>query len=70
MTDDAKQRERDELAAMNRNEGRFGLEHDNARDQDRVVDLKAQPPVPLSDWMDHEAAMAIRDDYLKGRQLP
>src|SRR5947209_2921849 len=64
MMDDAKQRGRDELAAMDRNRGRFGLEHDNARNLSRVVDLSVTPHVPLSDWMDHEAAPAIRDDYL------
>ena len=61
--DDAKQRGRDELAAMNGSRGRFGLEHDNARDLSRVVDLEATPPLPLSDWMNHEAALVIRDDF-------
>jgi hypothetical protein len=69
MTDD-KELKRAELAAMNRNEGRFGIEHDSARNLSRVVDLSAQPHTALTDWMEHNAALAVRDDYFTGRRTP
>ncbi len=64
--------QRDELGAMDQNFGRFGIES-NASGQSRVVDLTVDPGDPhrpLSDWMDHEAALALRDDYFAGRRQP
>lgn len=68
MTDDDRDRRAAELDAMQRNHGRFGVEYDNKRNLSRVVDLMLQPPTPLSDWMDHAVAMALRDDYYTGRR--
>jgi len=67
------QDKRDELRAMDENFGRFGIEHRNADDLSRVVDLTLDPGDSrrlLSDWMEHEAALKLRDDYYAGRRQP
>ena len=68
-TPEEQERKRQELAAMDANTGRFGIEHNNATNLSRAENTRQVPPTPLSDWMDHGAAMAIRDDYYKGCRL-
>ena len=68
--DDERQRRRDEFKAMTRNSRRFGIEHNNTTNLSRVVDQSQLPPTPLSDWLEHDAALALRDDYFRGHRQP
>src|SRR5687768_2088120 len=61
MTDQDQDQARRELANMDMNRGRFGIEGSAEGDSWRVVDVSQLPPIPASDWMSQEDAIHQRD---------